>query len=120
VYCLDCLSGERERAVVGVCHSCGAGVCIDHAAILPVHLVRMGVIMREERVDPPARQILCPTCLAARRAAGGPAPQRHGHHDVAADFDGTGRPHTHWWRGAPSAKVPPRHNQTGTPATRGA
>ena len=70
MYCLDCLSTEKERDVVGVCHSCGAGICIDHAAILPVYLVRTGVILREERVDPPARELLCPTCLAARRASG--------------------------------------------------
>ncbi len=101
MYCLDCLGNERERDVVGVCHSCGAGVCIDHVAIVPVHLTRIGVILREERIEPAARELLCPTCLAARQAADNPyaTTRRHGAREEAATVrDKTRRSHSKWRR----------------------
>lgn len=74
MHCLDCcMNSGDEHDAVAICHSCGAAVCERHASALPVYLTRIGVIMREERVEPPAREILCPTCLAARLAA---EPQR--------------------------------------------
>ena len=79
MHCLDCLTGGDVRDAVAICRSCGAGVCVDHAAALTVHLVRMGVILREERVEPPAREMICPTCLAARHAAER-SPSRAGRH----------------------------------------
>jgi hypothetical protein len=69
MYCLDCLNDGEACEAVAICHSCGSGICAEHASAIPVHLVRMGVILREERVEPPAREMLCPTCLAARQAA---------------------------------------------------
>lgn len=69
MHCLDCLIDGDEGDAVAVCHCCGAGVCGQHAAVLSVHLVRLGAILREERVDPAAREVLCPTCLAARQSA---------------------------------------------------
>jgi len=103
MYCLDCLRAEKERDVVGVCHSCGAGVCVEHAAIVPVHLVHIGVILREERVEPPARELLCSTCLAARRAAGRSDAPGQGHslgQESAAAPRTTPRSHARWRRGA--------------------
>ncbi len=102
MYCLDCLGNERERDVVGVCHSCGAGVCIDHVAVVPVHLVRTGVILREERIEPAARELRCLTCLAARQAAEGPRPAtyRHGARERSVTVPERAlRSHPRWRRG---------------------
>ena len=38
-----------DRDAVAICAHCGAGVCLDHAAVAPP-------------VDPPARRIHCPSC----------------------------------------------------------
>ena len=48
-----------DRDAVAICAHCGAGVCLDHAAVAPP-------------VDPPARRIHCPSC-AAEQTAGAPA-----------------------------------------------
>lgn len=68
--CFDCAALDRQRAAVGICRDCGAGVCSDHARLSPRWLTRLEVINRTVRVEPPARVLLCPVCEAAREAAG--------------------------------------------------
>ncbi len=68
--CLDCLQNEMPpRDVVGVCHECGAAVCLEHAVVRQRVLTRAAVLMREEPVYPPARLITCRRCCEALVAA---------------------------------------------------
>jgi hypothetical protein len=108
MHCLDCLSVGKERDAVGVCHSCGAGVCFGHAAIVRVNLVRIGAILRQESVDPPAREVLCPTCRAARLAASQPSAASHrsnARHQALTPDHSTERTHPRWGRLNPTHDV---------------
>ena len=81
VICLDCAeTGRPYNDVVGVCHECGAAVCLEHAVITKRVLTRPAAIMREDPVDPPARLITCVRCHEALEAAHG----RHGTHTAVA------------------------------------
>jgi hypothetical protein len=68
VICLDCDPVPRDA--VAVCALCGAGVCRDHAAVRPRHLVKAAAVMREVPIEPPARVVHCTTCQAAIDAGG--------------------------------------------------
>jgi len=75
--CYDCATQDHlTRPAVGICHDCGAGVCVDHAALGCRHLTRTSLINRVETVDPPARVMYCTTCAAAHEAAAHPAGHR--------------------------------------------
>jgi hypothetical protein len=63
--CLDCATNDRARPAVGVCHDCGAGVCLDHAIARDRHLTRLMTISMEVEVEPPARVLRCRVCAAA-------------------------------------------------------
>lgn len=63
--CLDCASNDRSVPAVGVCHDCGAGVCLDHAIARDRHLTRIMAISMELKVEPPARILRCGVCSAA-------------------------------------------------------
>ncbi len=68
--CLDCAqTGLPYHDVVGVCHECGAAVCLEHAVISKRVLTRPAAILREDPVDPPARLITCVRCHEALEAA---------------------------------------------------
>ncbi len=69
--CLDCASLGNRVPAVGICVDCGAGVCLDHAQVLPHWLTRTAVINRIVTVDPPGRILRCPVCQAAHDAAEG-------------------------------------------------
>jgi hypothetical protein len=67
--CYDCANQDHlARHALGVCHDCGAAVCEAHAVTRTHHLTRVTTILREERVDPPARVLRCTTCDAAYAA----------------------------------------------------
>lgn len=66
--CYDCATLGLDSRAVAVCVDCGAGMCIDHARVVPRWLTRTMVINREVTVDPPARTIRCATCNAAHHA----------------------------------------------------
>ena len=66
--CLDCAMKAVGRDPIGVCAHCGVGVCGDHAITSAPWLTRVGALKRQDRVDPPARRLLCPTCAAAEQA----------------------------------------------------
>jgi hypothetical protein len=77
--CLDCASKDRATPAVGVCHDCGAGVCVDHAVTRDQYLTRIVTIALEVAVEPPARVLRCEVCSAAVDAvsrANHPRPSR--------------------------------------------
>ena len=67
--CLDCADIGSTSSAVGICHSCGAGVCMEHAKVLDHFLVRTEPIDQVIRIEPPARLVWCGTCAAANEAA---------------------------------------------------
>jgi hypothetical protein len=73
VNCLDCTTAGHPSPAVAVCHTCGAAVCPDHAAVRAHHLTRTEPINQVITVEPPARLVSCTVCAAARDAA---------HHDT--------------------------------------
>ena len=78
--CLDCASNDRAMPAVGVCHDCGAGVCLDHAIARDRYLTRVMPISMEVEVEPPARILRCGVCAAAVdavREASRPTRRRH-------------------------------------------
>ena len=68
--CYDCSRVGVTRGAVAVCVDCGAAVCMEHAIGEQHWLTRTQVILRVERVSPPARLIRCRTCHAAHEALG--------------------------------------------------
>jgi len=78
--CLDCSTSGQLAPAVGVCHSCGAGVCVDHALILDHYLTRTEPINQVVTIEPPARLIWCGSCSAAHEAA--VHHHIHAHHPV--------------------------------------
>ena len=75
--CLDCTGSSVSTVAVAVCHSCGAGVCTDHANIRDHYLTRTEPIDQVVRIEPPARLIWCGACAAANEAAAHHDPHRH-------------------------------------------
>jgi hypothetical protein len=77
--CLDCASNDRATSAVGVCHDCGAGVCLDHAISRDRHLTRIMALNMEVEVQPSARILRCGVCAAAVDAVAGAsrATRRH-------------------------------------------
>jgi hypothetical protein len=63
--CLDCTSNDRATPAVGICHDCGAGICLDHAVTRDHYLKRILTIAQEVAVEPPARILRCQVCSAA-------------------------------------------------------
>ena len=70
--CLDCTDSTVTTVAVAVCHSCGAGVCKDHAVVLDHYLTRTEPIDQVIRIEQPARLIWCGAC---------PPPSAAAHHD---------------------------------------
>ena len=66
--CFDCALAKVVTPAVGICHDCGAGVCVEHAVTRQRHLTRTATINRPIVVEPPARLLTCVTCTAARDA----------------------------------------------------
>jgi hypothetical protein len=78
--CYDCATQDQlTRAAVGICHDCGAALCVQHARVVGRYLTRIAVINRVVTVDPPARVIYCATCAAAHEAAAHSTGRRAGH-----------------------------------------
>lgn len=77
--CLDCAANDQVTPAVGVCHDCGAGICIDHVVSMDHHLKRIMTISMEVEVEPPARVLRCDVCTTAVdavREASRPRPRR--------------------------------------------
>ena len=67
--CFDCADLGSSSSAVGICHACGAGVCMEHAKVYDHYLTRTEPIDQMIRIEPPARLIWCGTCSAANEAA---------------------------------------------------
>ena len=71
--CFDCADNGSSSAAVGICHWCGAGVCMEHAKVHDHYLTRKEPIDQVIRIEPPARLI--------RRGARSAANEAVVHHD---------------------------------------
>ncbi|MFB7633921.1 DUF2180 family protein [Streptomyces sp. NPDC056149] len=63
--CYDCAQAGEFADAVGVCHHCGAGVCLQHChvALEPGHrLAGVG----QSTLSRPAREVTCLTCHASQ------------------------------------------------------
>lgn len=58
--CLDCSTQQRESAAVGVCTTCGAGVCRAHLE-LDTHVITPNTGVGATR-DYPTRAVTCAEC----------------------------------------------------------
>ena len=67
--CLDCAAAGQATPAVGVCHDCGAGICLDHVVTSPHHLTRSAAVAMEVNVEPPGRMLRCELCNTAFEAA---------------------------------------------------
>ncbi|MFF3730731.1 DUF2180 family protein [Streptomyces sp. NPDC002476] len=67
MHCLDCRTTGTNSPTVGVCQSCGAGVCATHARIA-TRSVRRGSLIGTP-AEAQARSVLCPVCAAAEAPA---------------------------------------------------
>ncbi|WP_443034884.1 DUF2180 family protein [Streptomyces sp. BE133] len=66
-HCLDCRTAGTNSTTVGVCQSCGAGVCAAHARTAPRNVRRGSLIGSPGEAE--ARTVLCPVCAAAEAPA---------------------------------------------------
>ena len=66
MYCLDCSTDDRTSHAVGVCTTCGAGVCSSHLE-LDTHVIRpnAGVGTAHEY---PTRAVTCAACAPVMTA----------------------------------------------------
>jgi hypothetical protein len=71
--CFDCAALGRAAEAVAVCTDCGAGVCLEHARVMPRWLTRIEPIGRREQVEVPARIVRCGLCQLARDAEAAPS-----------------------------------------------
>ena len=67
--CYDCNQEHVERVALGVCHTCGAGLCTDHTHETK-HTVKINqAFFARVTVDPPQRGLLCLKCGDSMKAA---------------------------------------------------
>ena len=50
---LECALQDRATTAVGLCHDCGAGVCIHHAGISERQLTRIMTVVVQAKSTPP-------------------------------------------------------------------
>jgi hypothetical protein len=63
--CMECAElGERHEAI-GICHSCSAGLCLDHAVVVPKPLEHLTPLCGSEELPLSARTVFCRICKAA-------------------------------------------------------
>ncbi|WP_079166813.1 DUF2180 family protein [Streptomyces oceani] len=72
MHCLDCHGQGKTGDAVGVCQSCGAAVCEQHAH-LGVRRVRRGPLMGAP-LETEVRKVLCSGCTAVQAPVPGTAP----------------------------------------------
>lgn len=63
MHCLDCRTAGANSTAVGICQSCGAGVCTVHAHV-EARSLRRGSPLGAP-VEAAARRVLCPVCAVA-------------------------------------------------------
>ena len=75
MHCLDCAMNALDRDAVAVCAHCGAGVCLDHAVVVPHRLTRPAVLLRQDPVDPARPPAPLPDVRRRRASCGCPGGQ---------------------------------------------
>lgn len=63
--CYECSKDGRNREAVGLCHSCFAGLCSDHACVAALPVTTTYPVCKTVVLPQRARQFLCSTCLGA-------------------------------------------------------
>lgn len=63
--CYECSKAGSNREAIGLCYSCLAGLCSDHACVTTLSVETTYPVALPQR----ARQFLCATCLRAFRQA---------------------------------------------------
>ncbi|MCW5962535.1 MAG: DUF2180 family protein [Bryobacterales bacterium] len=63
--CMDCAEKKETRPAVAICHNCSAGLCREHALVLPHSVEQHSPICKTESADLLARRVFCDTCRRA-------------------------------------------------------
>lgn len=63
--CYECSKDGKTREAVGLCHSCFAGLCGDHACVAALAVTTTYPVCKTVVLPQRARQFLCSTCLGA-------------------------------------------------------
>lgn len=63
--CYECSKAGKHREAVGLCHSCSAGLCSDHACVAAQPVTATYPVFKAVVLPRSARQLLCATCLGA-------------------------------------------------------
>jgi hypothetical protein len=63
--CYECSKTEKSQEAVGLCHSCSAGLCSDHACVTVLPVTTTYPLCKTVVLPLRARQFLCSTCLGA-------------------------------------------------------
>lgn len=65
IQCMECAESGVKREAVAICNCCSAGLCLEHAEVVPKRLERMTPIGKVEDLPIPARSVLCHVCRTA-------------------------------------------------------
>jgi hypothetical protein len=63
--CYECFKAGKNREAVGLCHSCSAGLCSDHACVTALPVTTTYPVCKTVVLPRTARQFLCSPCLGA-------------------------------------------------------
>ena len=63
--CLECSMEDKQEPAIGICHSCGAGLCRQHAILVERQIEMMVPVCKRVSLPRSARGLLCATCRAA-------------------------------------------------------
>ena len=63
--CYECSLTGNRRDAVGLCHFCSAGLCTEHANVVPEEIRTQVAIVKTVVMPRKARRLLCSTCRAA-------------------------------------------------------
>ena len=63
--CSECSKAGKNREAVGLCHSCSAGLCGDHACVTALPVTTTYPVCKTVVLPQRAMQFLCSTCLRA-------------------------------------------------------
>lgn len=63
--CLECAQRGVQSPAIGVCHSCSAALCVEHAEIVAKPLEALAPVCKTITLPMRARLVLCRTCRTA-------------------------------------------------------
>ena len=65
MHCYDCSLAGKERPAIGLCGSCSAGLCLEHANVRPRPISVPYPVATTIRLPLQARELLCSVCKMA-------------------------------------------------------